>query len=128
AGGGEEFRGLGADHRKVVVLGGGGVLRSTELHHLPLGNDGGGRRQDFQRPERGHFDHHLEGFAQQKIADQHACLVTPQHASGELAPPHFAFVYDVVVQQRRRVHEFHGGGELDVAGAGITGEPGHGEG
>src|SRR5262249_52572278 len=35
AGGGEEFRGLGADHRKVVVLGGGGGLRSTGLRPLP---------------------------------------------------------------------------------------------
>src|SRR5437764_15384121 len=41
AGGGEELRGLGADHRKIVVFGGGGILGRTERHHLPLSNHGG---------------------------------------------------------------------------------------
>ena len=68
------------------------------------------------------LDHHLERLAEQEIADQDARLVAPQHAGGELAAPHFALVDDVVVQQRRGVHEFDGGGELDVAVAGIAGE------
>ena len=68
------------------------------------------------------LDHHLEGLAEQEIADQHARLVAPEHAGGELAAAHVAFVDHVVVQQRRGVHELDRGGELDVAVAGIAGE------
>ena len=74
------------------------------------------------------LDHHLERLAEQKIADQHARLVAPQHAGGELAAPHLAFVHDVVVQQRGGVHEFDRGRELDVAVAVIAGEPRHRQG
>jgi hypothetical protein len=128
AGGGEELCGLGANDGEVVVLGSGGVLGGAELHHLAFGDDRGGGGENFKRSERGDFDHHLERLAEQEIADQHARLVAPQHACRELAAPHLAFVHDVVVQQRGRVHEFNGGRELDVAGAGIIGEPRHGEG
>ena len=69
------------------------------------------------------LDHHLERLAEQEIADQHARLVAPEHARGEPAAPHVALVDDVVVQQRRGVHEFDRGGELDMAVAGIAGEP-----
>ena len=122
AGGGEQLRGLGADHREIFVLGGGGVLGGAELHHLALGDDGGGRGQDFERPQRGDLDHHLERLAEQEVADQHARLVAPQHAGGELAAPHLAFVHHVVVQQRGGMHELDRGGELDVAVAGVAGE------
>ena len=60
------------------------------------------------------LDHHLEGLAEQKIADQHARLVAPQHARGEPAAAHVAFVDHVIVQQCRRVHELDRGGELDM--------------
>ena len=123
AGGGEQLGGLGADDREIVVLGRGGVLGGAELHHLAFGDDGGGRGQDFQRPQRADLDHHLEGLAEQEVADQHARFVAPQHAGGELAAPHLALVDDVVVQQRRGVHELDRGGELDVAVAGVAGEP-----
>ena len=74
------------------------------------------------------LDHHLERLAEQKVADQHAGLVAPQHARGELAAPHLAFVHDVVVQQRGRVHEFDRGRELDVAVAVIAGQSRHRQG
>ena len=64
------------------------------------------------------LDHHLEGLAEQEIADQDACLVAPDHAGGELAAAHVAFVDHVVVQQRGGVHELDRGRELDVAVAG----------
>ena len=79
--------------------------------------------ENFQRLEAADLDHHLERLAEQEIADQHACLVAPQHARGEPAAPHLAFVDHVVVQQRRRVHELDRGRELDVAVAAIAGEP-----
>ena len=110
---------------EIFVLGGGGVLGGGELHHLAFGDDGGGRRQDLERAQRADLDHHLERLAEQEVADQHAGLVAPQHAGGELAAPHLALVDDVVVQQRRGVHEFDRGGELDVAVAAIAGEPRH---
>src|SRR5262249_51230201 len=80
AGGGKEFRRLGADHREIVVLGGGCILRGTELHHFPFGNNGGSRRQDFQRPERGGFDHHLESLAQPKKNPPPTPPPSPPHA------------------------------------------------
>ncbi len=43
------------------------------------------------------------------------------------AAAHLALVDDVVVQQRRGVHELDRGGELDVAVAAIAGEPRHRE-
>ena len=96
-------------------------LAARELHHLALGDHGGGGGEDFERPQRADLDHHLERLAEQEIADQHARLVAPQHAGGELAAAHLAFVDDVVVQQRRGVHELDRGGELDVAVAAIAG-------
>ncbi len=66
-------------------------------------------------------DHHAKGLAEQEIADQHARLVTPQHARGELAAAHVALVDDVVVQQRSRVHEFDGSGEQDMVLALVAG-------
>ena len=74
---------------------------------------------------RADLDHHLERLAEQEIADQHARLVAPQHARGELPAPHLALVDHVVVQQRRGVHELDRGRELDVAVAGIAGELRH---
>ncbi len=127
AGGGEQLGGLGADDREVLILGGGGILDVPELHHLALGNDGGGRGQDFQRPQRSDLDHHLEGLAEQEVADQHAGLIAPEHAGSELAAPHLALVNDIVMQQRGRVHELDGSRQLDMTVAGIARELGHGE-
>jgi hypothetical protein len=67
--------------------------------------------------QRADLDHHLEGLAEQEVADQHARLVAPEHARGELAAAHVALVDHVVVQQRRGVHELDRGRELDMAGA-----------
>ena len=78
------------------------------------------RRQDVERFERADIDHHAERLAEQEIADQHARLVAPDHARRLLAAAHAALVDDVVVQQRRGVHELDAGGELDVAVAGIA--------
>ena len=116
--GGEQLGGLGADHCEIFVLGRRRVLGGGELHDLALGDHGGGGGQDFERLQRADLDHHLEGLAEQEIADQHARLVAPQHARGEPAAPHVAFVDDVVVQQRGGVHELDRGRELDVAVAG----------
>ena len=55
--------------------------------------------------QRADLDHHLEGLAEKEVAHQHARLVAPEHAGGQLAAAHLAAVHDVVVQQRRRVHE-----------------------
>ena len=54
-------------------------------------------------------------MAEQKVADQHAGLIAPQHARRDLAAAHVAFVDDIVVEQRRRMHEFDAGGEFDMA-------------
>ena len=86
---------------------------------------GGGVGQDVERAHRADLDHHLERLAEQEIADQHARLVAPKLARGGPAAPHVAFVHHVVVQQRRGVHEFDRGGELDVAVAGIAGQARH---
>ena len=115
AGGGKQLGGLGADHREIFVLGRRGVLGGAELHHLALGDHGGGGGENVERAQRADLDHHLEGLAEQEIADQHARLVAPQHAGGEPAAAHLAFVDDVVVQQRGGVHELDRRGELDVA-------------
>jgi hypothetical protein len=74
--------------------------------------------------KRTDLDHHAERLAEQEIADQHACLVAPDHARGRLAAAQFAFVHHIVMQQRRGVHEFDGGREIDMAGAAISGEHG----
>ena len=76
----------------------------------------------------GDFDHHLECLAEKKITHEHARLVAPQHSGGDFAAPHAAFIDNVVVQQRRRVHEFDRRSELDMAVAGVACEPCHGEG
>ena len=117
-GGAEQRRGLGADHGEIIVLAGLGVLGGGELHDLALGDDRGGGGQNLEAGQRADLDHHLEGLAEQKIADEDACLIAPEHPRRELAAPHVAFVDDIVVQQRRGMHEFDGGGELDMAVAG----------
>jgi hypothetical protein len=127
AGGGEQLGRLAADHREIFVLGRLGVLGDRELQHLAFGDHGGGRRQNVERAQRADLDHHLEGLAEQEVADQHARLVAPEHAGGELAAAHVALVDDVVMQQRRGVHEFDGGRELDVAVAPVAAEIGHRE-
>ena len=104
----------------MLVLGGFEVLGGGKLHDLALGDDRSGGRQDVQRIERADIDHHAERLAEQEVADQHARLVAPDHARRLLAAPQIALVDDVVVQQRRRVHELDAGGELDVAVAGIA--------
>ena len=114
AGGGEEFRRLAADDREVFVLRRLGVLGGRELHHLALGDHGRGAREDVEGAQRADLDHHLEGLAEQEIADEHACLVAPFDAGGDAAAAHVALVDDVVVKERRRVHELDAGGELDV--------------
>ena len=54
------------------------------------------------------------------VADQHGRLVAPQHPRRRRAAPHVALVDHVVVQERRRVHEFDRRGELDVARSGVV--------
>ena len=61
------------------------------------------------------LDHHLEGLAEQEVADQNARLVAPLDARGDLAAPHVALVHHVVVEQGGGMHELDAGGELDVA-------------
>ena len=124
AGGGEQGRGLGADDGEIGVLGRLGVLGGGKLHHLALGDHRGGARQHLETGQRADLDHHLERLAEQEVADQHARLVAPQHPRRRLAAPHVAFVDHVVVQERRGVHEFDRGGELDVARSGVAAQPG----
>ena len=121
---GEQRRGLGVDHRQIVVLGGLGVLGGDQLHHLALGDDRRRIRQDAQRAERADIDHHLEGLAEQEIADQHARLVAPQQPRRGLAPAKVALVDHVVMQQRRRMHELDAGREPHMAVAVIVAQLG----
>jgi len=37
-------------------------------------------------------------LAEEKIADENARLIAPQHARRELAPAHVALVHDIVVK------------------------------
>ena len=112
--------GLGADDGEIGVLGRLGVLGGGELHHFALGDHRGGAGKHLETGERANFDHHLEGLAQEEIADQNARLVAPKHPRRVLAAPHVALVDDVVVKEGRGVHEFDRGGELDVALAAIA--------
>ncbi len=128
AGGAEQLGGLAADHGEIFVLGGRGVLGRGELGDLALGDHHGGGGEDVERAHAAHLDHHAERLAEQEVADQHARLIAPQHAGGELAAAHLAVVDHVVMQQRRGVHELDRGGELHVAIALIGGEFGGGEG
>ena len=127
AGRGEQFGGLAADHGQILVLGRCGVLGGRQLHHLAFGNGGGGGGENVERAQRADLDHHPERLAEQEVADQHACLVAPEHARRKLAAPQLAFVDDVVMQERGGVHELDRGGELDVAVAGVAGEVCHGQ-
>ena len=56
----------------------------------------------FSEPD---LDHHLEGLAEEEVADEDARLVAPLDPRGDLAAPHVALVHDVVVEEGRRVHE-----------------------
>ena len=107
----------------IFVLGRRRVLGDGELHDFAFGDHRGSGGENFQGFEAADLDHHLERLAEQKIADQHAGFVAPEHAGGEPAAPQLALVDDVVVQQRRRVHEFDRGSELDMTVAAIAGEP-----
>ena len=60
-----------------------------------------------------------------EVGNLHACLVAPDHAGGELAAAHVAFIDHVVMQQRGGMHEFDRSRELDVAIAGVAGDLGH---
>jgi hypothetical protein len=84
-GGGKQRCRLGADDREIVVLGRFHVLGDGELQHFALGNHAGGGRENVERIERADIDHHAEGLAEQEVADQHACLVAPDHPRGGLA-------------------------------------------
>jgi hypothetical protein len=108
AGGGEERGGLGADYVEIIIFGRLRIFGSRQLHHLTLGDHRSGRRKDVETRQRAHLHHHLESLAEQKIANEHARLIAPQHPGCELAAPHVTVVDDVVVQQRGRVHEFDG--------------------
>ena len=111
----------------MLVFGGFEVLGGGQLHHLAFGDDRARRRQDVERLERADVDHHAERLAEQEVADQHARLVAPDHACRLLAAAQAALVDDVVMQQRRGMHEFDAGGELDVTIAGIAEHLGGGE-
>ena len=78
--------------------------------------------------ERADLDHHLEGLAEEIIADQHARLVAPDHARRQLAAPQLALVDHVVVEKRGGVHELDAGGELDMAVARVAAHPRRGDG
>ena len=125
ASGGEQFGGLAPDHSEVFVLGGRGVLGRRKLHHFAFGDGGGGGRENVERAQRADLDHHAKSLAEQEVADQHAGLIAPQHPRRQLAATQLALVDHVVMQQRRGVHELDGGGELDMAVAGIAGEACH---
>ena len=122
---GEQLGRLAADHREVFVFGRGGILGGRQLHHLAFGDGGGGGRENVECAQRADLDHHPERLAEQEVADQHACLIAPEHARRKLAAPELALVDDVVVQERGGVHEFDRGGELDVSVAGIAGQVCH---
>ena len=77
---------------------------------------------------RADLDHHLEGLAEQEIADQDAGRIPPQHPRRLLAAPHLAVIDDIVVEERGGVHELDAGREIHMAGAFVTAHPGGGEG
>ena len=127
AGGGEERRGLGADHFQAVVHGGLGVVRGHELPHLALGDDGRGVGQDLQDLERAVGHHDLKGAAEQEVADQHARFVAPDGVGGDQPPAQIALVDHVVVEKGRGVDELDAGRERQVAPAPVAAEAGRGE-
>ena len=73
--------------------------------------------------ERTRLHHHLEGLAQQIVADQHARLIAPDDACRLLAAPQIALIDDIVMKQRRGVHELDRGCELDMLLAAIAAHP-----
>ncbi len=80
-----------------------------------------------KRSERADIDHHLEGLAEQEIADQHARLVAPHEPRRGLAPAEIALVDHIVVQQGGGVHELHARREPHMTVAAIAAELGRGE-
>ena len=127
AGRGEERGGLRVDHLEIGVLAGLGIVGGGELHHLALGERGGGVRQDAEDAERAVGDRDLERPAEQEVADQHARLVAPHRVRRRRAAAERAVVDHVVVQQRRGMDELDAGREVDVALARVAAEPGGAE-
>ncbi len=126
-GGGEEGGGLGRDHAQVILFGGGEVVGRFELHHLALGDDGGGAGEDVEHGKAAGVDHELEGAAEEEIADQHAGLVAPHHIGGELAAAQGGGIHHVVVQQGGCVDELDGGGQLHMGIARVFAGAGGGQ-
>jgi hypothetical protein len=66
----------------------------------------------------------LERSAEQEIAHQHAGLVAPERVGGRQPTAQVALVHDIVMEQRRRMNEFHTSGQPDMAVAAIVAELG----
>ena len=113
--------------RHIGVLGGGRVLGGVELQNFAFGDHRRGLRDHGERRDHAGLDHHLEGVAEQEVADQHAGLIAPQHARRDLAAAHVALVHDIVMEQRRGVHELDAGGEFEMAVALVAAHAGGGE-
>src|SRR6185437_12258668 len=97
----KECRRLGIDDREIVILGRRRILGGGELHHFAFGNRRRRVRHDAENWQRSDVDEHLKGLPEQKITDEHARLVAPDHARRLAAAARRALVNDVVVKQRR---------------------------
>ena len=93
----KEGRRLGVDDGEIFVFCGCRILGGGELHDFAFGNCCGGVRHDFQNRERSGLDQHAKGLAEQKIANQNARLVAPDHARRFAPAPCPAFIDHVVV-------------------------------
>ena len=105
AGCGKELGGLAADNREIVVFGRRVFLAAASCVTSPSAMTAAALERMSSESQRADLDHHLEGLAEQEIADQYARLVAPDLSGRRLAAAHVALVDHIVVKQRRGVHE-----------------------
>ena len=123
AGGGEQRGGLGGDHVEVFFLRYFNVVQGFELHHLAFRDDRGGIRQHAQHFQAAVLNHDLKSAGKQKIANQNAGLIAPQHVRRGIAPAQVAFVHHVIMQQRGGMDKLHRRRQSDLAFADIAAQP-----
>src|SRR3546814_16436627 len=89
----------------------------SELIDLSLRDHGRCVGKDAQNLERSILDHQFKRAAEQEVAYEHAGTVAPDDVRRLAAAPHTGSIDHVVVEQRCRVDEFDGGGQLVMTGA-----------
>ncbi len=96
---------LGVDDLLIKLQAQTEIADMVQLQHFALGDDARGARQYVENAQIAGLDHQIKGAGEQKIADQHAAGIAPDHLRRALAAPHAAAIDDVVMQQGGRMDE-----------------------